>query len=165
VRRKNDSYPTPFSEWCLSKLFNYTGIRGSVLDPCCGDGRMGLSLKNRTIRFLESDITEGIDARQIDYSPFDWVVTNPPFNLAFEILTRILSFDCKVAMILRISFLEPLKVDPRGRWLMNNPPDKLLVLPRQSFTGDGKSDSVTCAWCVWDGTGEQIIRCLFRERA
>jgi hypothetical protein len=26
---------------------------------------------------------------------------------------------------------------------------KLIVLPRISFTGNGKTDSVTCGWFIW----------------
>lgn len=32
------------------------------------------------------------------------------------------------------------------------------IMPRVSFTGDGKTDSSTCAWMVWDQrTGRQKI--------
>jgi hypothetical protein len=41
------------------------------------------------------------------------------------------------------------------RWLAEHPPTKLIVLPRISFTGDGKTDSVTCAWYVWE-RGEHV---------
>jgi hypothetical protein len=51
-------------------------------------------------------------------------------------------------MLLRLSFLEPTR--ERGPWLAANPPDLVIVLPRISFTGDGKTDSVTCAWMIWD---------------
>jgi hypothetical protein len=54
-------------------------------------------------------------------------------------------------LLLRLSFLEP--TFERQDLLIDNPPDAMIVLPRYSFTGDGKSDSVTCAWMVW---GEDI---------
>ena len=38
----------------------------------------------------------------------------------------------------------------RGAWLNEHPPTTLIVLPRISFTGNGKTDSVTCAWMVWE---------------
>jgi hypothetical protein len=46
-----------------------------------------------------------------------------------------------------MSYLEP--VENRGVWLNEHPPTTLIVLPRISFTGDGKTDNVTCAWMVW----------------
>ncbi len=45
------------------------------------------------------------------------------------------------------SVLEP--CEGRGAWLAAHPPQALIVLPRMSFTGEGKTDSVTCAWVVW----------------
>lgn len=50
-------------------------------------------------------------------------------------------------MLLRVSFLEP--CNDRAEFLAAHPP-RLFVLPRISFTGDGKTDNVTCAWYVWD---------------
>jgi hypothetical protein len=79
-----------------------------------------------------------------------WEAMNehPDGECAFKILTNAL-FTCKkVAMLLRLSFLEPTR--ERGPWLAKNPPDLVIVLPRISFTGDGKTDSVTCAWMIWD---------------
>jgi len=84
--------------------------------------------------------------------PIDYVVTNPPFVAAMPILKRAYErAGCGVAMFLRLSFLEP-TIDgdyPRGAWLAQHPPDDLIVLPRISFTGDGATDSVTCAWMIW----------------
>lgn len=55
-----------------------------------------------------------------------------------------------IAMMLRLSFKEPTaKVNPRGPWLILNPLTRELVMPRHSFTGNGKSDSVTTAWMIW----------------
>jgi hypothetical protein len=34
----------------------------------------------------------------------------------------------------------------------------MLILPRISFTGDGKTDSVTVAWVIWDKSGESWIK-------
>lgn len=45
-RRKNDVYYTP--EWLvnqfLARRLDY-GIRGSILEPCCGNGAISNSLK------------------------------------------------------------------------------------------------------------------------
>ena len=42
------------------------------------------------------------------------------------------------------------RCEGRGAWLAAYPPTTLIVLPRISFTGDGNTDSATCAWFVWD---------------
>ena len=78
----------------------------------------------------------------------DWVVSNPPFSIAHEIVPLALEHArVGVAMLLRLSFLEPVK--NRVAFLQAHPPTSITVLPRISFTGDGKTDSVTCAWLVW----------------
>ncbi len=61
-----------------------------------------------------------------------------------------------VAFLLRLSYLEPCW--DRADWLVQHPVSKLIVLPRISFTGDHKTDSVTCGWFVWvkGGTEQQI---------
>lgn len=87
----------------------------------------------------------------------DWHVTNPPYNLAPKIIP--LAFEharVGIAMLLRLTYLEPCTRSRRkdairrGFWLRDHPPTDLIILPRYSYTGDGKTDSVTSAWMVWD---------------
>jgi hypothetical protein len=81
------------------------------------------------------------------YKP-EWTITNPPFNCAIDIVKNAVEFSTiGTCMLLRLSFLEP--TFERGEWLKTNPPNKLIVLPRISFTNDGKTDSVTCGWMIW----------------
>lgn len=150
TRRKWDAYMSP--AWAADRLFEHVDIRGRVAEPCVGDGAL--------VQGRNTVWTNDIDPeRQADFhldasgpelwatapTP-EWVVTNPPFSLAMPILRR--AFEvCDAAMLLRLSFLEP-TLD-RGPWLAEHPPAQVVVLPRYSFTGDGKTDSVTCAWMVW----------------
>lgn len=88
-----------------------------------------------------------------DYGGVDWVITNPPYQM--PLCTRIVSLAERharigIAMMLRISFKEPTaKVNPRGPWLDAHPMARELVMPRHSFTDNGKSDSCTTAWMIW----------------
>lgn len=85
-----------------------------------------------------------------------WVVSNPPFNQAPLIVPLAWAYaEIGIAMLLRLSFLEPVK--NRGLWLNQCPPTELIVLPRISFTGDGKTDSVTCAWMIWRKGQQETI--------
>jgi hypothetical protein len=162
MRRKNDFYPTP--AWATQELLNRVLIQGRVFECCVGDGAMSSVLeKEPGILVLTNDIdkerTADLYGDAASY-PFwskvdltvgnvDWVVTNPPFSHAMEILANAHKYaKVGIAMLLRLSFLEPTK--DRGSFLNIYPPDNLIVLPRISFTGDGKTDSVTCAWMVWD---------------
>jgi hypothetical protein len=112
---------------------------------------------------LERQFWQQAEARvNADYGDLepgiDWIVTNPPFNVAAQIVPNAFNHAVKgIAMLLRLSYLEP--VEDRGAWLNSHPPSDLIVLPRISFTGDGKTDSVTCAWMVWrkNATQQRII--------
>jgi hypothetical protein len=87
-----------------------------------------------------------------EFGPIDWTISNPPFSKAGEILTHALANSrAGVALLVRISFLEP--TFTRKDLMIANPPTRMIVLPRHSFTGDGKVDSVSCAWLIWDKAG------------
>ncbi len=104
---------------------------------------------------------DATDASAWPWRVWPWVITNPPFNQAFDILKVSLEAGNCVAFLLRLSFLEP--TFERGMFLAENPPNKILVLPRISFTGDGKTDSVTCAWLIWDQSDESWVRVVPKE--
>lgn len=80
--------------------------------------------------------------------PLEWVCTNPPFNLAFEMLKHAVEHaSIGVAFLLRKTFLEP--TEERGEWLSKHPPSRIIGLPRHNFRGDGV-DSVSCDWMIWE---------------
>lgn len=76
----------------------------------------------------------------------EWVVSSPPYQHAFAILQQALCVGrVGVAFKLRLTFLEPTKT--RGRWLRENPPHSIVVLPRAVYRG--RKCSSTEAWFVW----------------
>lgn len=153
MRRKNDYYPTP--EGAARVLRTRMGWNDNLryAEPCVGDGALvrGLGVKPQWSNDIDPawQATYHFDAADSPLPAAGWIITNPPFSRAYEILTNSWSrADAGVAFLLRLSFLEP--TNKRQEFLCIHPPDKLLVLPRLSFTGDGKTDSVTCAWVIWD---------------
>lgn len=165
MRRKNDFYPTP--DWATETLLDRHAMKGSSAFECCvGDGAISRVLQKRfrdcvwTNDIVMAGVIDQhykLDAAEAKnwqehwtgFHGFDWVITNPPFNRAAEIVPLAYRYaQIGIAMLLRLSFLEP--VEDRGAWLNQHPPTKLIVLPRISFTGDGKTDSVTCAWMIWE---------------
>lgn len=169
VRRKNDFYPTP--EFATQELLKSVEIMGGVLECCAGANDIARPLagnarkiwtndndfdRHHPFHFDAADKHGWMDFRR-ECGDMDWVVTNPPFNQAALIVPLAYSFaGIGIAMLLRLSFLEP--VEDRGAWLNKHPPTDLIVLPRISFTGNGKTDSVTCAWMVWrKGATQQRI--------
>lgn len=159
-RRDRDFYPTVPA--ATRVLLSRVRIAGVVVEPCVGAGDIASVLAGP----LRCVVTNDIDrSRPADFhrdatSPsawrvferegqIDWVVTNPPFNRAEAIVPLAYEHARKgVAMLLRLSYLEP--CGERAEWLAEHPPTAALVLPRISFTGDGKTDSTTCAWFVWE---------------
>lgn len=164
-RRPHDQYFTPASACEVLKAHWSKWKRaGILLEPCVGMGGIvdcfpdenwfTCDIDSEVQPNRVADMTHWSNWIAIDYwTRHDCVITNPPFNCALGILKNAHRACTRVAMLLRLSFLEPTR--ERGPWLAANPPDLVIVLPRISFTGDGKTDSVTCAWMIWDKTIEQ----------
>ncbi len=170
TRRKNDFYPTP--GWATRILdrereLTIRWARERILEPCAGDGKIARELNALNLGVVTNDIDPSFDntfkldaSKRENWESFPLcpvVISNPPFCLAEEIVPLAVDFAKRhnekhgrgwlVAMLLRISFLEPCK--GRIQFLQSNPIRHLIVLPRISFTGDGKTDSCTCSWFVW----------------
>lgn len=160
MRRHLDAYMTP--KWQTEALLKRIPIHGKIFEPCAGDLAIAHVLTGRGDRCITNDINPECatdyhgDATQYhtwmdicgaEGDP-DWTVSNLPFLSAFPIVKLALHFSgIGVALLLRHTFLEPTL--ERGEWLENNPPDAMIVLPRWSYTGNGKSDNVTTSWLIW----------------
>jgi hypothetical protein len=153
-------FPTP--AWATEELLKRTpeiSLRDSILECCSGALNIAKVLaKNGSRTVCTNDIDGNRDADSyydaaqslswLEIGGFDWVISNPPFNRAKEILPLALA-NCNIgiAMLLRLSYLEPCL--NRIQWLQANPPKRVIVLPRISFTGDGRTDRVTACWVIW----------------
>lgn len=158
TRRKNDAYYTPVS--ATEELLRHVHIYGSVLEPCAGEGAIASVLRaaHDVVVVHETDLKcdAGFTPRDATtdlfwdwWGDWDFVVTNPPYTVAAAIVPR--AYEAArygIAFLLRLSYLEPCQ--NRAQWLAEHPPNHLIVLPRISFTGDGRTDSVCTAWMVWD---------------
>jgi len=153
ARRTLDAYYT--NREATLALLHYLELRRgtAVLEPCSGQGNIARVLTEAGLRVTTNDIDSACPSEHHqDYlkQPFHatWIITNPPFSAAFSLLLKAYEeARGKVAFLCRLSFAEP--TYERGEWLSQHPSEGLIVLPRYSFTGDGKTDSVTCAWFVW----------------
>jgi hypothetical protein len=168
ARRTLDAYQT--APWQIRALVAHQALGGVVLEPCVGDGSIARVLREEYgFTVVTNDINPNVesdfhfDARdpEVYYAvqeklrrPVDWVVTNPPYTMptCLDIVAQAVEHArIGAALMLRISFREPVtKKTPRGYWLGEHPISRLITLPRYSFTGDGKSDSVTTEWAVWE---------------
>ena len=153
-RRDLDFYETP--AYYVETLIKRAGIlpTSRVFEPCAGDGAIAWHFEGRCW-------TNDIDFRRNTNYHFDaadewpvldpgwgWIISNPPFKQALPIVERAVERAANIAMLLRISFLEPTK--QREQFLLKRPPSGIIYLPRHSFTGNGKSDMSTVAWMLWN---------------
>lgn len=163
TRRKLDQYMTPAGE--VASLLERVAIRGRVLEPCAGNGELAMAITkgvslatDRPMPVVTNDLDlqfpadYHVDARCVelyqDVRP-QWVVTNPPFNQALDIFRAIIEYGpTGIALLLRLSWLEP--TYERSAFPVALRPSRMIVLPRISFNGNGRTDSVTCAWFVWE---------------
>lgn len=159
-----DDFPTP--PWATRALIEHVigveTVRGlTCLEPACGRGYMARPLGE----YFAS--VDAADAHHYGYAPVrdfltypyeaqshDWVITNPPFRLAEEFVTRALTVARKgVAILARTVFLESI-----GRYeaiFSRNPPSKFAQfterVPMVKGRVDPKASTATgYAWFVWE---------------
>lgn len=169
MRRTNDFYPTP--EWATSELLNAgVPIGGNILEPCAGDlaianvlqVRAGLTVTNDIDLSMPTIFHQNIMSDwRFGEIEFDWIVTNPPFNRAPEMVPIFFEKAREgIALLLRKSYSESCL--NRDVWLQEKQEYLAwqIYLPRISFTGDGKTDNVSCDWFVW--TKEKAQGCQLR---
>lgn len=160
-----DFYPTP--AWGTLALLKYETFEGNILEPCCGEGDMSRVLEAQGYDVTSSDLYDRGYGKQQDFfevmDTYDNVVTNPPFNIAEDILEHALKItNNKVCLLVRTAFLES-----RGRYnkfYKSNPParvwvfsERLSMYPKGYEVKGGGTTSYS--WMVWDKTS--IVPPLF----
>ena len=128
-RVPHDEYRTPL--WAINAMqscIHWWSI-DTMLDPCAGDGRiLREALTHRpSLRVESCEIRDGKDYFDQVYHPipFDLVMTNPPFSIAQDIITKALIDGNAVVMLQRLNFLAS---QARREWWQQNPPSHLFVL-------------------------------------
>src|SRR5262249_26126557 len=103
-----DDFPTP--PWATRALTEHViEPSGVCLEPACGRGHMSATLAERFDKVISTNIFDYgfgnvMDFLNSTYDPasFDWVITNPPFNLAQRFILRSLKIARRgVAMLTR----------------------------------------------------------------
>lgn len=167
-RKLYDAYPTPVGAvFQLVEALEFE-LRGTCLECCAGNGSIATTLDNTTsLEVSTNDIdplygtSYNLDATLQDswdqLPEFDWVITNPPYNVAPAIVPKAFQkARIGIIMLLRISYLEPAL--NRGTWLALHPPDKIISIPRISFTEDRKTDTASTPWYLWLKNQEGLLQ-------
>jgi len=164
---KLDYYPTP--PWAtrafLREVLGHYLPLPSVWEPACGEGHMVEVLREFTDNCTASDVHdygrcftvgsyvgEGIDVMPT-CADFDWIITNPPFNLAVEFAERALrEARFGVALLLRSAWTEG--SERYDRLFKDNPPSLIAQYCERVPMVAGRYDPAATtassyAWFVW----------------
>lgn len=161
-----DDFPTPpwatraLCEWLIAEDHNLAMM--DCREPAANRGHMVAPLREYFGHVMASDVHDyGAGFEQRDYlfgpvdhlSHTDWTITNPPFRLAEQFITRALSLSrVGVAMIVRSAFLES-----EGRFdrlFCEQQPSHILqfaervVMHKGRLAPDGSTATAYC-WIVW----------------
>jgi hypothetical protein len=159
-----DDFPTPL--WATRALIEHVVGKDAVVDltclePACGRGHMAVALGEYFSEVKAHDIfdygfgsvADSQKTKHADNS-FDWVISNPPFRLAEDFITRSLSIArVGVAMLVRTVFIE--SVGRYDRLFRPIPPARVAQfterVPMVKGRVDKKASTATgYAWIVWE---------------
>lgn len=157
-----DFFPTPpwatraLCEW-LNCLYYLKGA--SVWEPACGRGHMSRVLIEYFKDVQSSDIHSYGYGGLVDFMLYprlfecDWIITNPPFNLAEKFALNALTNErLGVALLVRTNFLE--SVGRFDRLFLKHQPTDILQfterVPMHKGRLDPKGSTATAyCWVVW----------------
>lgn len=161
-----DFFPTP--PWATRALMECVpGItpRADVWEPAAGQGHMADVLAEYFGYVHASDVHDygcgdligtfvgiGADMAELDTTP-DWIITNPPFNLALDFALRALdTANFGVALLVRTAWLEG--GDRFSRLFSPRPPSTVALFAERVPMVKGRWDpsastATSYAWVVW----------------
>lgn len=167
-----DFFPTP--PWATRAFLAVLENRGwvepgqTVWEPACGEGHMAEPLREAFARVYASDVHDygcgyaagsflGDEGLELDVArpPFkpDWIITNPPFNLALPFLRRALEqAEVGVAFLARLAWVESQErfhdvFSWRPPALIAQSVDRIPML--EGRYDPSASTTMAYAWFVW----------------
>lgn len=167
----NDLYETP--EEATHALLRAEKLPRSIWEPACGPGAIVRVLRDAGYRVTATDLVHYGSPDQ-DHADRDFlrelkapngvemIVTNPPFKLAGQFAAHALSLCPRVAMLLRLSFLESgnakttagrarlIALDSGQLARVHVFRNRLPMMHRYGWTGNRVSNPTPFAWYVWD---------------
>jgi hypothetical protein len=168
-RKKLDFYETPYSitQQFLDEINKNDDIcldsKDLILEPCCGNGAIIKVLQNSYNNIMYYDIRKtNICSKPKDFlnesNMYDWIITNPPFFLAFEFIKKCKEVSRKgFCLLLPLNYLHGKKrfnelYNVNDNYKLKN----LYIFTRYPMLGDEinsegkyKSGMLVYAWYVW----------------
>ena len=163
-RHPHDFYATP--EACTRALLGVETFTGPVWEPCCGEGHIARVLVSGGHEVISTDLVNrgygvtGSDAL-MERRTFANIVTNPPFRNALEFAEHFTDQADKVALLLKLNFLEGVK---RREFFKRKPPVRVHVfsarqaLMKNGNSYEGRGGMLALAWFVWESGSESAPR-------
>ena len=155
-RQKDDFYATPLE--ATEALLSVESFKGSIFEPCCGQGHISKALIKHGYDVESSDLVDrgyGISRRDFlfEREKRDNIITNPPYAkmalLMAEHAQKIAKY--KTALLLKLTFLEGVA---RLEFFKKHPPARVWVFSKRlSLMKDGqahKGGMMCLAWFVWE---------------
>ena len=115
VREEHDFYATdPYAIVKAAKVFEEIGLSKDVWECACGEGHLAKELEHLGYHVKSTDLIDRGYGETLDFlkSENNWhgdIVTNPPFKLASEFVTKSMNLIDKgryAAFLLKVQFLE-----------------------------------------------------------
>jgi hypothetical protein len=153
-RQEDDFYATP-PEATQSLYAAYGAhLPHLITEPCCGDGAISKVLVQNGHTVYSTDLVDRGYGLQADIfsvgTGSSCVITNPPFNIAEEIVRHVLGrWKSEILiLLLKSTFFH---ADDRAANLFNEfRPSRVYMLPwRLDFLGKGRP-TMECSWFIWD---------------
>jgi hypothetical protein len=157
-RIANDAYftPQPLADEICRRLAAVLPAQLAIWDPCCGDCAFvdaAMEAWGTSWPVYGTDLSSNPPRNFLHDDPpgaCSLIVSNPPFLLAEQFVRRALPLVREgghVAFLLRLSFLAGQR---RAAMYEEHPLRYLIpIIPRPSFTPDGKTDASEYAVFVW----------------
>ena len=137
----------------MEGLLSHEAFTGVGWEPACGDGHISRFFPGIMCSDIRHDHIAGeggvdflLERHQVDF-----IVTNPPYSLAQQFVEHALECADKIAMLLRIQFLES---KSRGLLFKKNPPARIHVFSDRvncdPSSASGRGGMMCFAWFIWD---------------
>lgn len=151
-RNEADFYPTPPE--CTAALLKRFRFGRNVWEPACGDGAISRVLTAYGMDVFSTDLRHtgfgvgGVDALRTRPENIDWVVTNPPFNLAADFIRHLRSLKVPFALLLKATFWHA--ASRHDLFKETGPVAVCPMLWRPAMDPKrGKSATMDFMWTVW----------------